>query len=590
MMNTRYIKWVWVCMFVAMISCPVECAVAQSTGNAPPKDNPFESVLKKQQYAAPQGGASLDEYDSAMPELSVETVKLQYVDAVIASEAFSCLSSEMGRIVPRESGNSLIVFDTADNIEKIVAEIKKADRPIESLTLQYVNLTHIDANSVQGALSSMASSAGTIIGVAKTNGIILCDTKLTVESMVKEIKKLDQPMVRIQVQPMTFQHIDASSAMEALTNMLSTYGTISIVQRTNSIVVCDLPKNLEEISKEAKALDTKTPGLVMEAVNLKFLDATNMATILEKMLSQYGSAVANATTNTVVICDTKDNVERILSQIRKVDDTPSQVMVDVVLLDVRLDDDKEVGIEWEAFTDEFLRRRNDIADFDATVPWDAQSNVGVAGGFDAVTGGWSQVVSGSVSAMVTAIQTTRDVEILANPSALVLSGKTSTILAVEQVPYTVLNETSAGGSMTSTSFEEVGVTLEVTAILADNEEIVLTVDVQQSVRTGESLSGVPVIDTRGQDTTLLLKDGQIAIMGGLRRREKTKQVTKIPLLGDLPLLGALFRTKHDIVLNSELVVLLSPHIYRGEAVPDGVLEKYNEMKENAPITGAVSKQ
>jgi len=80
------------------------------------------------------------------------------------------------------------------------------------------------------------------------------------------------------------------------------------------------------------------------------------------------------------------------------------------------------------------------------------------------------------------------------------------------------------------------------------------------------------------------------IMGGLRRREKTLQVTKVPLLGDLPLLGNLFRTKHSILLNSELVVLLSPHIHKNESVPQKVQDKYNELIEMAPLTGPVSKQ
>ena len=663
MMNTRYIKWVWFYMFMAIISCPVERAVAQSTGNGPPKDNPFESVLKKQQYASAAGGATRDEYaaempelcvetvelhyvdartaseafsclssemgkivpredgnslivfDTAdniekivaeikkadrpteMPELTVETVKLQYVDAKTASEAFSCLSSEIGKIVPRENGNSLIVFDTADNIEKIVAEIKKADRPIESLTLQYVNLTYIDANSVQRALSSMASPSGTIIEVAKTNGIILCDTKLTVESMVKEIKKLDQPMAGIQVQPITFQHIDASSAKAALTNMLSTYGTISIVERTNSIVVCDLPKNLGEISKEAKALDSKTPGLAMDMVNLKFLDATNMATVLVKMLSQYGSVVANATTNTIIICDTKDNVDKIVSEIKKVDQTPPQIRVEVVLLDVRLADDKEIGVNWDLVSTDFRQRTGGVYNADGTstvIPYDTDSRVGAAAGFDTSTatslGGAASILSGSIHALVTAVQSTREVEVIASPSALVLSGKTARILAAEEVPYEELSSTSQGGSMTSTQFKEVGVTLEVTAALADDDKIFLSVLIEQSVRTGESVGGVPVIDTRNEDTSLLLEDGQVVVMGGLRRREKTIQVTKVPLLGSLPLLGALFRTKHDIVSNSELVVLLSPHVYKGEPVPDSVLKKYDELKEKSPITGAVSKQ
>ena len=118
MMKLRYTKWVWVCTFMAMMSCQVERAVAQSTAGVRPKDNPFASVLRKQQYASTAGGGIQDEFDTGMPELSVATVKLQYVDAMTASEAFSVLCSEVGQIVPRESGNSLIVFDTPENIEK----------------------------------------------------------------------------------------------------------------------------------------------------------------------------------------------------------------------------------------------------------------------------------------------------------------------------------------------------------------------------------------------------------------------------------------------------------------------------------------
>ena len=63
MRNTRYVKWVWICTFMVMMSCQVGRAVAQSAANVQPKDNPFESVLKKQQYASTQGGEMLDEYD-----------------------------------------------------------------------------------------------------------------------------------------------------------------------------------------------------------------------------------------------------------------------------------------------------------------------------------------------------------------------------------------------------------------------------------------------------------------------------------------------------------------------------------------------
>jgi type II secretory pathway component GspD/PulD (secretin) len=130
----------------------------------------------------------------------------------------------------------------------------------------------------------------------------------------------------------------------------------------------------------------------------------------------------------------------------------------------------------------------------------------------------------------------------------------------------------------------VGVTLEVTATLTADGEIFLKVDTQQSVKTGVSVAGVPVVDKRSETTSLLLKDGQIVVMGGLRRQEKSKQVTHVPLVGDLPVVGNLFKSTTSSVTNAELVVLLSPHVYKGQAIPAEVMAKVNQAKEESVLT------
>jgi type II secretory pathway component GspD/PulD (secretin) len=86
-----------------------------------------------------------------------------------------------------------------------------------------------------------------------------------------------------------------------------------------------------------------------------------------------------------------------------------------------------------------------------------------------------------------------------------------------------------------------------------------------------------VVDTREGNTHLVLMDGQTAIMGGLRRQQKTRQTSQIPLLGDLPVVGLLFKSTKDSFVNAELVVLLSPHVYRGEPVPDEVQSKIDHV-------------
>ena len=80
----------------------------------------------------------------------------------------------------------------------------------------------------------------------------------------------------------------------------------------------------------------------------------------------------------------------------------------------------------------------------------------------------------------------------------------------------------------------------------------------------------------------MLRDGQVVVLGGLRRQEKTEEIDQIPILGDIPILGLLFKSTNTVVKNSELIVFLSPHIYKGELIEDDVMEKFNEIT-NKPV-------
>jgi len=110
----------------------------------------------------------------------------------------------------------------------------------------------------------------------------------------------------------------------------------------------------------------------------------------------------------------------------------------------------------------------------------------------------------------------------------------------------------------------------------------LTVSPSQSVTTGTSIGGVPVIDKREAATTLLMDDGQVVVMGGLRRQDIQIIKRHVPLLGDLPIIGFIFSDNHKVVENSELLVLLSPHISQNEPVPAAAMARFNEIK-NRPV-------
>jgi type II secretory pathway component GspD/PulD (secretin) len=171
---------------------------------------------------------------------------------------------------------------------------------------------------------------------------------------------------------------------------------------------------------------------------------------------------------------------------------------------------------------------------------------------------------------------------------MVVSGQKAEIRTIQEIPYQQVTQSSGGGggsgAITSTEFKDVGVTMEVKATVTDDGKILLVIKPEQSVSTGVSIAGVPIIDRRQASTTLLMDDGQIVVMGGLRRQETTHVKTQVPFLGDLPLIGFLFSDDRTIVDNSELLVLLSPHVYKGGSVSAEAMKKYRQITEKSLLS------
>ena len=169
-----------------------------------------------------------------------------------------------------------------------------------------------------------------------------------------------------------------------------------------------------------------------------------------------------------------------------------------------------------------------------------------------------------------------------------LDNKLASFKAVTEIPYQVLTQ-EGGGSIGTTAFKEVGVTLEVTphvtrdgmirlyikpAFQVHVRDVLVTTETFGATRT----SPQPVVDTREAETTALVKDGQTVVIGGLRKRTVSRLVDKIPLLGDIPLLGALFRFEGEKTTDNELVVFITPHIIEHSVLSPTELRQLENSK------------
>ena len=350
--------------------------------------------------------------------------------------------------------------------------------------------------------------------------------------------------------------------------------------RSDPFAVVIAPEATEIIRKEtaslyvqAESVIEEAPELSMVSVMLKFLRAKNLEPTVTKMLTEYGAMSTDPDTNTIIICDTKENLQRIVSEIRKTDQTPKQVLVEVVIIDVQLNDDTEIGINWNKLLSgsnvNYTQSLNDLS----------------------TSFGSLAIINSQIDVAVKALQKVRNTEILSSPRLLVVSGQTGYIETVEEIPYTELTETDGGGggvnAISSTKFKNAGIKLTVSPIITDDGKIFLAIEPDQSINTGEYgafSTDVPIVDRRRVSTKLYMEDGQVVIIGGLKSKDIRISKDKIPLLGDLPFIGQLFSNDKEVIEHSELLIMISPHIYDGD-IPLSANEKnrWQEAKSLPPV-------
>jgi len=326
-----------------------------------------------------------------------------------------------------------------------------------------------------------------------------------------------------------------------------------------------------EVNESNSTVSKPTETLATEVFNLNFANAKQIEKTVSNLVSRSGKVGIDERLNSLVVIDTTANLEQIRQAVGKLDAKAPQVMIEALIVNVKLTDELKMGVDWTKLgtAKNFFTQGLNIT--------------GSANPYGKVTF-LSTPSNWSIQGLIDFVETNKDVRILANPKVLVLNNHTATIDSVEEIPYKELSETSAGGSIGTVSFKEAGIKLQVTPQITDDGYIIMHVKPEQSAQTGTFTienSETPVIETRRTDTTLRVRDGQTIIIGGLRKSEPSVVESKIPLFGDLPLIGVLFRKVDTDIIESELGVFITPHIYTdGELSADELklIEKGKEKK------------
>ena len=189
-----------------------------------------------------------------------------------------------------------------------------------------------------------------------------------------------------------------------------------------------------------------------------------------------------------------------------------------------------------------------------------------------------------IDALLRAEKEDINAKLLANPRILVVDNHQAIFDIVTENPYIERTITSAGITET-VKFKEVGVKLMVTPHITTGRALRMHIQPEFGIVVGRvqvSSSDVPIVDTRKFDTTAVVNDAQTVVLGGLRKKDTTKQTNKVPLLGDLPLLGNLFKFEGESTTVNELVIFITPRILRNLDMSESENEAYGETEFNGP--------
>jgi type IV pilus assembly protein PilQ len=370
---------------------------------------------------------------------------------------------------------------------------------------------------------------------------------------------------------------------EALRNILAANGYDYVMSKSMIRVAPSA-----EITQESEKL-------VNKIYRITYADIKEVEKALNKFISQRGSISTNPGTSNIIVTDTESKIKAVDTFIEEIDRITPQILVEARIYDITCSDKLDLGVEWMAgrnttYTDATGTATIPPGTLGANASGDTKPfSTGIFTGATGKTAGTSGLLKFGwlkdnldIDVVIRAQQNLVNAKLLANPRILVLDNETAQIQITSEIPYQELTETSGGGSIGSTNFKDVGVTLNVKPHLTRDEKIRLYVEPEFSVKTGDvtfSQSGgfeypVPIVDKRKAKTTLLIDNGQTIVLGGMRKKDVTKAINKVPLLGDIPILGYLFRFEGESVINSELVVFITPRLVEEPGLSNLEKEQY----------------
>lgn len=495
------------------------------------------------------------------------------------------------------SGDAIKIIPDAGAKQDSIPTLSGDEAPdSDDLLTQVVQVNHADASQLATILRPLLPQQAHIAAHTGSNTLLITDTASNVHRLVNIIRRIDQAN-NFGVSIIKLQHARADTLVQTLNQLIKTTVTkgaapdqvqsISADERTNSLILNGDPSWRTNITGIIMQLDqpVENEGNT-EVIYLKYAKAKTLSEVLrgvgDKMLkSSQGSGKAPSTesqfdiqadesTNALVVTAPPYLMTSLKSVIDKLDIRREQVHIEAIIAELRDDKAIEMGVEWQTP--------------DPTRGFYATTRTPISGASGSVLGGTvvpgtltvgsgftlGYFTGGDIRALIKAFASDTDTNILSTPSLVTLDNEEASIHVGQNVPFVTGQYTNSDAAGATNPFQtierhDVGIKLNVTPHINEGKTIELKIDQEvSSVTTNPDVEGLTT-NKRTINTTVLVDDGEIIVLGGLIEDDLSEGDSKVPLLGDIPLLGYLFSSKRTTYNKKNLMVFLRPHILRNAA-------------------------
>lgn len=361
-----------------------------------------------------------------------------------------------------------------------------------------------------------------------------------------------------EVKTLHLQYADATAVATVLGNVKSAVGRVVADPQTRTIILIDVPEKVAQMVTAAEGID-RAAQLRTHAFELRYAKAADIKPEVEKALTpKLGAVRVDKRTNTLVVTDLVPQLQEIRKVISAFDRKTREVVIQARILEIRLDDRLAVGVDWEVLFKSLVDVR--VTQFFPLTPPPISSGKLILGTF----------ASDNFRAVLELLQSVGKTNILSTPQIAVVENEEARILVGTREAYVtsaVTQTQTAATTAEQVTFVDVGLQLKVLPTINEDGFVSMKIkpEVSSVSRSLTTAAGnvIPIVDTSSAETTVMVKDGTTLVIAGLMKDEKIGTERKLPVLGDIPVLGALFRSREDRTAKTELVFFLTPMIISG---------------------------